>query len=103
MEILQPITFAFLLVGAMLPYWFSAMTMKSVGKAAMEVSSHSPSGVFLLLLRPPSLIGSCVPVLQMVAEVQRQFNEKPELLEKNSTVRPDYERCVLISTNAALK
>lgn len=39
----------------------------------------------------------------MVAEVQRQFNEKPELLEKNSTVRPDYERCVLISTNAALK
>ena len=36
-EILEPLTFAFLLIGAMLPYWFSAMTMKSVGKAAMEV------------------------------------------------------------------
>merc|ERR1711907_745287 len=33
-DILQPITFAGLLVGAMLPYWFTAMTMKSVGVAA---------------------------------------------------------------------
>jgi Na+/H+-translocating membrane pyrophosphatase len=29
--------FAFLLIGAMLPYWFSAFTMKSVGKAALEM------------------------------------------------------------------
>ena len=35
--ILQPMTFAFLLIGSMIPYWFSAMTMKSVGKAAMEM------------------------------------------------------------------
>jgi H+-translocating diphosphatase len=34
-SILDPLIFAFLLVGATLPYWFSAMTMKSVGKAAM--------------------------------------------------------------------
>ena len=40
---------------------------------------------------------------QMVHEVQRQFSEKPELLDRNSKVRPNYERCVLISTNAALK
>eukprot|EP00939_MAST-03C_sp_MAST-3C-sp1_P003997 g3997.t1 len=33
-DILQPITFAGLLIGAMLPYWFTAMTMKSVGIAA---------------------------------------------------------------------
>ena len=33
-DILQPITFAGLLVGAMLPYWFTAMTVKSVGIAA---------------------------------------------------------------------
>merc|ERR1719482_192161 len=33
-EVLNPWTFTGLLVGAMLPYWFSAMTMKSVGKAA---------------------------------------------------------------------
>lgn len=30
-------TFAGILVGAMLPYWFSAMTMKSVGKAALAM------------------------------------------------------------------
>jgi inorganic pyrophosphatase len=36
-DILQPFQFAGLLVGAMLPYWFSAMTMKSVGFAAKEM------------------------------------------------------------------
>uniref|UniRef100_A0A6V1PZU8 H(+)-exporting diphosphatase n=1 Tax=Heterosigma akashiwo TaxID=2829 RepID=A0A6V1PZU8_HETAK len=36
-NILEPATFAFLLIGAMLPYWFSAMTMKSVGIAAMAM------------------------------------------------------------------
>jgi inorganic pyrophosphatase len=74
-EILQPVTFAFLLIGAMLPYWFSAMTMKSVGKAAME----------------------------MVEEVKRQFLNTPELLDLNSNVRPDYDRCVAISTRSALR
>merc|ERR1712203_657140 len=33
-NVLEPITFAALLVGAMVPYWFAALTMKSVGKAA---------------------------------------------------------------------
>ena len=36
-NILEPITFAGLLVGAMLPYWFFAMTMKSVGLAANQM------------------------------------------------------------------
>jgi len=36
-SILEPMTFAGLLLGAMLPYWFSAMTMKSVGKAASDM------------------------------------------------------------------
>lgn len=36
-NILQPFTFAGLLVGAMLPYWFSAMTMTAVGDAAQEM------------------------------------------------------------------
>lgn len=36
-SILDPKVFAGLLVGAMLPYWFSAMTMKSVGKAALAM------------------------------------------------------------------
>ena len=74
-EILQPITFAFLLIGSMLPYWFSAMTMKSVGKAAME----------------------------MVQEVKLQFQQNPELLIPNSSARPNYARCVDISTRSALR
>jgi H+-translocating diphosphatase len=74
-NILSPLTFAFLLIGSNLPYWFSALTMKSVGTAAME----------------------------MVNEVERQFREKPELLNEGTTVRPDYTRCVDISTKAALK
>lgn len=74
-EILEPLTFAFLLIGAMLPYWFSAMTMKSVGEAAME----------------------------MVREVERQYRECPALLDENTTLRPDYSRCVEISTKSALR
>lgn len=60
--------FSGLLIGAMLPYWFSAMTMKSVGKAA----------------------------LAMVEEVRRQFSTISGLME--GTARPDYRRCVEIST-----
>ena len=33
-NILEPTTFAFLIIGCMIPYWFAALTMKSVGKAA---------------------------------------------------------------------
>jgi Na+/H+-translocating membrane pyrophosphatase len=36
-EVLDPLVFTFLLIGAMLPYWFSALTMKSVGKAVLEM------------------------------------------------------------------
>ncbi|KAK9903954.1 hypothetical protein WJX75_001227 [Coccomyxa subellipsoidea] len=71
-SILDPEIFAGLLVGAMLPYWFSAMTMKSVGKAA----------------------------LAMVEEVRRQFNTIPGIME--GTARPDYRLCVEISTQASL-
>jgi len=74
-EILHPLTFAFLLIGSMLPYWFSAMTMKSVGMAAME----------------------------MVAEVKHQFDTNPALLDPDSDARPDYDRCVQISTRSALR
>ena len=74
-EILTPIVFAFLLIGAMLPFWFSALTMKSVGDAAAE----------------------------MVEEVIRQFEATPELLDENTKLRPDYERCIQISTAASLR
>lgn len=64
---------AALFIGGMIPVVFSALAMKSVGKAAME----------------------------MVMEVRRQFKEIPGILE--GTGKPDYARCVEISTKAALK
>jgi K(+)-stimulated pyrophosphate-energized sodium pump len=64
---------AMLFVGAMIPVVFSAMVMKSVGKAAME----------------------------MVQEVRRQFREIPGIMEGTGT--PEYAKCVDISTRAALK
>ncbi|EES00707.1 hypothetical protein BDA96_03G163700 [Sorghum bicolor] len=72
-NVLNPKVFVGLLVGAMLPYWFSAMTMKSVGSAA----------------------------LKMVEEVRRQFIAIPGLMEGRAA--PDYARCVRISTDASLK
>jgi len=72
-NILHAFTFFGLLIGAMLPYVFAAMTMKSVGKAAQE----------------------------MVEEVRNQFRNNPGILQ--GVVKPDYARCVAISTIASLK
>ncbi|KGN60991.1 pyrophosphate-energized vacuolar membrane proton pump 1 [Cucumis sativus] len=72
-NVMNPKVFIGLIVGAMLPYWFSAMTMKSVGSAA----------------------------LKMVEEVRRQFNTIPGLMEGRT--KPDYANCVKISTDASLK
>ena len=36
-NILEPVTFAFLIIGCMIPYWFAALIMKSVGKARAQV------------------------------------------------------------------
>merc|ERR1719199_814953 len=75
-NMLNPVVFAFLLIGSMLPYWFSAMTMKSVGIAAME----------------------------MVKEVKRQFDTIPGLLEgAPGHAPPDHARCIKISTDASLR
>jgi K(+)-stimulated pyrophosphate-energized sodium pump len=62
-----------LLIGGMLPFLFSAMTMEAVGKAAFE----------------------------MIEEVRRQFKEIPGIMEEKA--KPDYAKCVDISTAAALK
>ena len=62
-----------LLIGGMLTFIFSALTMSSVSKAA----NH------------------------MIEEVRRQFREIPGLLEGKA--KPDYTKCVSISTNAALR
>ena len=72
-SILSPAVICGLFIGGMLPFLFSAMTMESVGKAAN----------------------------QMIEEVRRQFQSIPGLME--GTGRPDYKRCVEISTKAALR
>lgn len=72
-NILDPKVIVGLLIGGMLPFLFSSLTMDSVSKAANE----------------------------MIEEVRRQFREIPGLLEGKGT--PDYKSCVSISTSAALK
>jgi len=64
---------AALFIGGMIPVVFSALAMNSVGKAAMD----------------------------MVNEVRRQFREIPGILE--GTGKPEYGKCVEISTKAALR
>ena len=71
-NIMEPLVIAGIFIGAMLPFMFSAMTMASVGKAAN----------------------------QMIEEVRRQFREDKGIME--GTSKPDYARCVDISTGAAL-
>ena len=72
-SILKPTVVAGVFLGGMLPFLFSALTMDSVGKAAN----------------------------QMIDEVRRQFKNEPGILK--GEVKPDYKKCVAISTNAALK
>merc|ERR1711865_847050 len=73
-NVLRPITFSFLFLGAMLPYWFTAYCMKSVGMAAKA----------------------------MVANVKKQFQENGEAIW-NKTMTPNYQECISISTDASLK
>jgi inorganic pyrophosphatase len=91
-EVDQPILLAGVLVGAMLPYLFGALTMLSVGKAAAE----------------------------MIEEVRRQFREVKNAkgrtlmeaiqlatqgveLKGEDDVEPDSDRCVMISTRSSVK
>jgi inorganic pyrophosphatase len=75
-DIISPLEFCGLLIGAMLPYSFSSMTMNSVGRAAN----------------------------MMVLEVRRQLVEKRRVeKETGAIVKPDYKKCIAISTEASLK
>jgi len=64
-----------LFLGGMFPFFFSAVAIKAVGRAAY----------------------------QMIGEVRRQFKEIPGLKEGKEGAEPDYARCVDISTKAALR
>ena len=72
-NLLQPQILVGLIIGAMLPFLFSALTMQAVGRAAQGI----------------------------VDEVRRQFREIPGLME--GTAQPDSARCVDISTKSALR
>jgi len=71
--LLDPMVYTSLFIGAVIPFLFSAMTMKSVGSAAFD----------------------------MIEEVRRQFREIPGIMEGQG--RPQYGQCVAISTKAALR
>jgi inorganic pyrophosphatase len=71
-NVIDPRVYFGLLIGAMIPYAFSAMTMKSVGTAAMA----------------------------MVEEIKYQFRTIPGLME--GTAKPNYKNCVQIATDASL-
>ncbi len=73
LNLLDPTVLVGIFIGATVPFMISALTMRSVGQAA----------------------------LQMVLEVRRQFKEIEGLLEGKA--EPDYKRCVMISTKAALR
>ncbi len=72
LSLLEPHVIAGLFIGGMLPYLFASLAMQAVGRAAN----------------------------QMIKEVRRQFREIPGLMAGKA--RPDYARCVDISTRAAL-
>jgi K(+)-stimulated pyrophosphate-energized sodium pump len=64
-----------LFIGGMIPFMFSALAIRAVGRAANS----------------------------MVEEVRRQFKSIPGLLEGKEGVEPDYEKCITISTSAAIR
>ena len=74
-NLLDPPVLVGMLIGALMPFLFSALTMEAVGRAAQH----------------------------MVAEVRRQFREIEGLREGKEGVHADYARCVDISTRGALR
>jgi len=73
LDLIQPKVLIGLLIGSLLPFIFSSLTMQAVGRAANE----------------------------MIEEVRRQFREIPGILE--GTARPDYAKAVDISTQGAIR
>lgn len=73
LNVLNPAVVAGLFIGGMLPFLFSALTMGAVGRAASD----------------------------MIDEVRRQFKEIPGLMEGKA--KPEYAKCVSISTGAAIR
>jgi K(+)-stimulated pyrophosphate-energized sodium pump len=75
LAITNPQVLTGVLLGAMLPFFFSARTMSAVGRAAGSI----------------------------VDEVRRQVKANPDLLDMSKKAVPDYKACVSISTSAAIR
>jgi len=73
LNVLNPIILVGMFIGGIMPFVISALTMRSVGNAALD----------------------------MVMEVRRQFKEMPGIMA--GTQEPDYKRCITISTKASLR
>ena len=90
-DLLKPVVFAFLVFGAMIPYWFSALTMRSVGEAAnamvLEVADQMRDA-------------------RLAKAASMTVDERLKLKEREgpgAVMKPDYKRCIEIATNASLK
>lgn len=75
LSIADPIVLGGLLLGAVLPYVFAALTMLSVRKAATQI----------------------------ILEVRRQFKANPRLKDKDSKEKPNYKECITISTRSSVQ
>jgi Na+/H+-translocating membrane pyrophosphatase len=103
-NLLSPIVFASILFGAMVPYWFSALTMRSVGEAAnamvLEIARQFAEAKSLGTVNGkenslPSLAG-------MDFETRMQF-KKDLAAQGMKMATPDYDACIAISTQASLR
>ncbi len=74
-DAMNPLVVIGLFVGGVLPFWFSSLAMLAVGRSAQD----------------------------MIVEVRRQFKEIPGLLEGKPEAKADYQKCVSISTKAAIR
>jgi len=88
-NLMSAVVFTFLIFGANIPYWFSALTMKSVGQAANA------------MVREVGRQWAEIPGLRETASMD--FDERAERVAKGEVlVKPDYTACISIATQASL-
>jgi inorganic pyrophosphatase len=93
-NLLKPIVFAFLLYGAMVPYWFSALTMRSVGEAANAMVKE--------VARQWVEVEGLKDIAGLDFEARNEEQDKRER-DGRGRVRPEYAKCIKIATDASLR
>merc|ERR1711966_307197 len=88
-NLMSAVVFTLLIIGANIPYWFSALTMKSVGQAANA------------MVREVGRQWAEIPGLRETASMD--FDARAQKMQKGETlVKPDYTACIAIATQASL-